>query len=363
MNWDVPFEVHHEEDWISATMADEFYLYFTIVDGDAHVVDYLYGYKLEHRSVRIPALISLDGRCYPVTILEDEALAYCDAWELVLPPTLTTIGRMALKNAKNLERLAIPASVRRIAKDAFDGCGMVVENLSPYFLYREGILYPQNLMHIIYVNKGIERAVLPEGLVEISEGCFEERKLLRKVEIPDSVVKIGDRAFRGCSGLNDVVLPKGLRELGKWGFGGCECLEELAIPKGVNVINEGLCSRCSALRRVRFEGEVWSIGEDAFYRTALEDVELNEGLKEIGQSAFGGCRSLKRINIPESVEVIRSCAFEDCIKLECMKLPEGLKRIGDGVFGSCLNLKQWNIPEGMESIGREAFGNCKRSKN
>ena len=44
----------------------------------------------------------------------------------------------------------------------------------------------------------------------------------------------------------------------------------------------------------------------------LEEVELCEGLLEIGMNAFRKCKALKRIKIPKSVTVIRYAAFEDC---------------------------------------------------
>ena len=68
--------------------------------------------------------------------------------------------------------------------------------------------------------------------------------------------------------------------------------------------------------RCRVHPSVTIIPADAFLNlTKLEDVELYEGLLEVGECAFEGCISLKVINIPNTVTVIRKSAFRCCTKL------------------------------------------------
>ena len=59
------------------------------------------------------------------------------------------------------------------------------------------------------------------------------------------------------------------------------------------------------------------------------EVELCEGLLEIGMGAFRGCNALKTINIPSTVRVINDGALHDCQQLEEVKFCEGLQEIGD----------------------------------
>ena len=52
------------------------------------------------------------------------------------------------------------------------------------------------------------------------------------------------------------------------------------------------------------------IGDGAFeYCSGLKKAELNEGLKVIGERAFGECWSLEDVNVPGSVERIGEWAF------------------------------------------------------
>jgi len=113
--------------------------------------------------------------------------------------------------------------------------------------------------------------------------------------------------------------------------------------------------------RVRVHPSVTVIQEKAFYqRRKLKEVELCEGLLEIGSYAFSGCweRGLKRISIPSSVRVIGSYAFNHCSELEEVILCEGLIEIGSNSFDSCYALKRTNIPSTVTHIFANAFSWC-----
>ena len=57
--------------------------------------------------------------------------------------------------------------------------------------------------------------------------------------------------------------------------------------------------------RARVHPSVTVLPQEAFYnRGALEEVELSEGLLEIGEFAFSDCKSLKRMAIPSTVTAV-----------------------------------------------------------
>ena len=73
--------------------------------------------------------------------------------------------------------------------------------------------------------------------------------------------------------------------------------------------------------RVRVHPSITVIPANAFdYQSKLEEVDLPEGLLEIGDYAFRDCNSLKRMAIPSTVAVIRERAFLRCKKLEEVEL-------------------------------------------
>jgi hypothetical protein len=58
------------------------------------------------------------------------------------------------------------------------------------------------------------------------------------------------------------------------------------------------------------------IGDNAFAMTGLTSVVLPNGLRSLGQSAFGECTSLVSVDIPDSVIFIHLSAFMGCTSLD-----------------------------------------------
>lgn len=61
-------------------------------------------------------------------------------------------------------------------------------------------------------------------------------------------------------------------------------------------------------------------------------------MKEIGFSAFQGCKSLTSVTIPSGVKYISSFTFRDCESLRFINLPSDLKYIGEEAFEGCTGL-------------------------
>ncbi len=138
--------------------------------------------------------------------------------------------------------------------------------------------------------------------------------------------------------------------------------------------------------RIMFDGPVTSIGRNAFYQNkTLKTIDLPETVSTIGENAFMNCEELSSINIPEGVASIGIAAFCYCYSLSdivlpnmvttieketfsgCRSLskvvfPKNLKTIGDGAF-NYTKMKTLDLPQGLQSIGQEAFYACKNITN
>ena len=87
--------------------------------------------------------------------------------------------------------------------------------------------------------------------------------------------------------------------------------------------------------RVRVDPSVASIPDNAFYqRQRLTEMELCEGLVEIGEHSFRWCNhSITKINIPTSLRRICDEAF--VASLQCpICLHDGIESIGKGAFAT-----------------------------
>jgi len=91
--------------------------------------------------------------------------------------------------------------------------------------------------------------------------------------------------------------------------------------------------------------------------SVLENLELPESLRSIGQSSVAYCRKLKTINMPTSLDYIGENAFYSCNELEAVNIPS-VETLSSYAFYDCQKLKQISIPEGVVNIGKSAFDYC-----
>ena len=85
---------------------------------------------------------------------------------------------------------------------------------------------------------------------------------------------------------------------------------------------------------------------------------LNYTVTKIGEGAFGRCKSLKSVMLPDSVTSIGDSAFGACKSLESITIPDSVVKIGDCAFYNCHNLKSITIPDSVTSIWDHAFDRC-----
>jgi hypothetical protein len=111
--------------------------------------------------------------------------------------------------------------------------------------------------------------------------------------------------------------------------------------------------------RVRVDPSVTSIPADAFYgRKKLTEVELCEGLVEIGEHAFAHCdHSITKINIPNSLRRINEGAFS--YSLRCpIHLHDGIESIGEWAFAGCI-FTNFRVPSLITVIPNSMVYCCK----
>ena len=88
-------------------------------------------------------------------------------------------------------------------------------------------------------------------------------------------------------------------------------------------------------------------------------IEVEEGVKSIGDWAFSYCYYAKMIELPESgLERIGQSAFYQCAAVEEILIPETVTSIGSGAFAYCKNLISVSVPVNVKNIRVYAFCEC-----
>lgn len=133
-------------------------------------------------------------------------------------------------------------------------------------------------------------------------------------------------------------------------------IETVSFPEGVTRIEDSMFYNCKSLKSIEIPDSVTSIGANAFCGCRLENVEIPDSVTTIGEFAFCGC-NFKNVEIPEGVTSIEHYAFGET-SLESIKLPRSIISLGMDVFGMC-NIKEVyyaGTKEEWEMIDKEDFG-------
>ena len=137
-----------------------------------------------------------------------------------------------------------------------------------------------------------------------------------------------------------------------------------SIRKGVKVIGDVAFGGCKSLTNINIPNSVTTIGYSAFVSCdSLTNINIPNSVTTIGEQAFWGCEFLVNINIPNSVTTIGDSAFWGCDSLTNINIPNSVTTIGKFAFSNCDSLVNINIPNSVTTIGDSAFGGCESLVN
>ena len=242
---------------------------------------------------------------------------------VVIPDSVTSIGRWAFGYCESLTSVTIPDSVTSIGSCAFYDC------------------------------TGLTSITIPDSVTSIGNGAFYNCTGLTSVTIPDSVTSIGDEAFNNCTRLTSITVKEGNPKYSSDEYGVLFNKDKTlliqypignkrtsyTIPDSVTSIGDWAFAQCTGLTSVTIGNSVTSIGEAAFWLcTSLTSVTIGNSVTSIGSSAFSMCVSLTSVTIPDSVTSIGNGAFYFCTSLTRVTIPDSVTSIGDNAFISCTSL-------------------------
>ena len=108
------------------------------------------------------------------------------------------------------------------------------------------------------------------------------------------------------------------------------------------------------------------VSEGAFaFCSNLEEVVLHEGITDILWSAFCGPNKIKEITLPDSVEFIAQTAFYECYDLEKVNISKNsnLILIGADAFYNCTSLTSFFIPSKLTYIDKISATTSRTDEN
>lgn len=204
--------------------------------------------------------------------------------------------------------------------------------------------------------------------LDLSEAQFDglptqwmsNNQTIQEVTLPDALNYISGYAFNNCPKLVKVI-SRGVTVLDEYAFRGCYSLTDFDMTK-MDWIKEYALSGCSLFKVEGLNPNVRYIGQYAFNGTAIESIELNDGITAVGSGVFRECSKLKSVKLPSTVTSIGSYAFYNCAMLKELNIPTAVWNINNSAFSDCSSLTAIELPAGLQSVGYDMFLNCSSLK-
>lgn len=153
--------------------------------------------------------------------------------DIIIPESVTSIGRYAFGYCDSLTNITIPDSVTSIGVGAFDNCGSLTSITIPSRVTSIGGYAFQGCHNLTSIT-------LPYGITRIDDSTFSSCSSLTSITIPDSVISIGKQTFYDCKSLTNIVLPNNLESIGNsaFSFSGTDSssISQIIIPEKVTEI-------------------------------------------------------------------------------------------------------------------------------
>lgn len=355
--------------------------------------------------------------------------------EVSIPLPVRTIEADAFQDCVNLTKVNLPESINNIHDTAFDGCSKVEFETVPgtYGASYAADRKASQADNVEYEETGDTRVVSPDVVtgntddestsvpdtadgqpsesptpsatvppeVHVVEGSYNSEKLLGESSIVagKAVVFIDNKQSDVVAGNNGKVNLQDAAEADN--SGDTESLGSLLaqnaekgkdFPK-YTVVGDKIASKAyyqdGTMESYTIDDGIREIGEFAFARSALKEIQIPDGVTTIGYGAFYHCDSLTDVSIPDSVTRIEGNAFAktpwiqnamrasatypylvvgDGILLaydgndSVVNIPAGVKRIAPECFRDHMGITAVNLPESLTEIGENAFAGCKNLK-
>lgn len=131
------------------------------------------------------------------------------------------------------------------------------------------------------------------------------------------------------------------------------------IEYTVVAIGNNAFKGCTSVKKLVIPNTVTEIGDNAFEGcTGITTVTLPQMVTSIGRYAFSNCTFLSSVRLPDFMTTISANMFENCKGLTSVVIPRNVTTIEASAFSGCTGLVSVSLPSGISSIGNNAFYNC-----
>ena len=97
---------------------------------------------------------------------------------------------------------------------------------------------------------------------------------------------------------------------------------------------------------------------DYSYLSAVQRVEIGDGVSSIGAFAFANLNAMSAIIIPDSVDINANGAFTKCSSLLAIDIPDATGSIGTNMLNGCESILSISFHSSVKNIGGYSISGC-----
>jgi hypothetical protein len=239
----------------------------------------------------------------------------------------------------------------------------------------------------------IRSVVIEEGVTSVGRCSFHTCRAITNITLPNSLETIDEYAFYNCQYLTEATIPANVTRIEIFAFRKCFQLKNVTFTLNygwsagdVKVSATELNSNAADMLTLVNYTKIWTRDVNAeeeildpnyvtggacnttikWALTYVDDTKTKMKLTVSGTGAmpkfetagtpwYGYLNDIVEIEVGEGITEIGRCAFYGLKFVTKVTLHEGLVTIGDYAFNTCLLLKTIEIPESVTFIAETAF--------
>lgn len=226
----------------------------------------------------------------------------------------------------DVEKLIVQGDITEIGNGAFRYLNIKEISLQPSI---------KRIGASAFANTPIERITIPSNVVTIGTAAFYGCANLISVTFDQngSLEYIGEQAFNNCLKLNlgCFIVPSNVKTIDKAAFRGC-ILNDIILNEKLETIGDGAFVGSVSTKKLIFTNSVKTIGEDAFISNSISEIRLGTDITYIGKICVAKSGSMYiNKSIPPtvtSIDILQSCSdLSYCKNKWTLYVPKGSKEL------------------------------------
>lgn len=208
-----------------------------------------------------------------------------------------------------------------------------------------GTQFSDDKKRLIKFTSEAKECFIPSGTEEIAANAFKDNKSLKVLHLPSTVKLVQHNAFYECN-IDEIHFSGDIEQ---W----LQITWKSLFSKSYRLF----FNETELVESIIIPESISVIKECAFYYcNSLRSVIFNKHITSIENSAFNKSNLKGILSIPKSCRIIKANAFFNCNEITKVKIPDATEEIWYGAFSACAKLQEFVVSAGNNYFFTDGIG-------